>query len=174
MAAHLIPATSTTVNPDDSRWERIDGQWRERPVPTSLHTRVQSRIHLLLAKAIEGIEAEVGTEWSIDQPEHAHRDDPNYMTADVLVVVPPTTDAQTGHLATGGFLAVEVLSPGQTLFDKAARYFAWGIPHIWIINPDTRECLEYHGGWQFTAERETLHAGPITLPVASIFEGLKR
>ncbi len=85
------------------------------------------------------------------------------MTADVLVAYPPMFDAKSGHLAGGGFLAVEILSPGQTLFDKAERYRAWGIPHVWIIDPETRDCLEYHGDRQFTVQRETLHAGPITL-----------
>jgi Uma2 family endonuclease len=136
----LMIAPDTT---DDSRFERINGQWIERPVPTTRHSLIQGRIFLLLTKAIEGSNAVVGPKWSIDQPEHAHRDDPNYMIADVLVAYPPLTNAKNGHLVQPGFLAVEVFSPKQTdLFEKA--------------------------------ERERLHAGDLTLSVASIFEGLEK
>jgi Uma2 family endonuclease len=170
MATQLIASDTT----DNSRFERIDGQWVARPVPTIKHAQLQKRVLNLLDETIKEFDPkpEVLAELSIDQPEYAQRDDPNYMTADVLVAYPPLKNAKSGHLSEGGFLAVEVLSPGQSLFDKAERYYAWGIPHIWIIDPNTRDCFEFHGGRQFTVERETLHAGSITISVRSIFEGI--
>jgi Uma2 family endonuclease len=76
-----------------------------------------------------------------------------------------------------GFLAVEVISPrqGPDLIEKAIRYAAWGTPHVWIINPETRICLEFHGGDTFTVQREQLHASAqITLRVADIFSKLSK
>ena len=76
-----------------------------------------------------------------------------------------------------GFLAVEMVSPGQGtgLIEKAIRYAAWGKPHVWIVNPDTRVCLEFHGGDTFMIQREELHAdAPVTLRVADIFSKLSK
>ena len=173
MATQLI-ATETI---DERRFERIDGELVGRPVPNTLHMRIQKRILYLLDQLLAETDAEVGPEWSMTRPGHADRDDPDYMTADVLVCYPPLAQGKNGHLMVPGFLAVEVVSPGQgpDLIEKAIRYAAWGTPHVWIINPDTRVCLEFHGGDIFTIQREELHAGsPITLKVADIFSKLSK
>ena len=171
MATLLVPVI------DERRFERINGELRERPVPNTLHMQVQRRIYKLLDQLLEETEAEVGPEWSITRPGHADQDDPDYMTADVLVCYPPFITGKNGHLTVPGFLAVEVVSPGQgaDLIDKAIRYAAWGKPHVWIVNPDTRVCLEFHGGDTFMIQREELHAdAPVTLRVADIFSKLSK
>ena len=71
-----------------------------------------------------------------------------------------------------GFLAIEVLSPGQELFDKALLFAAWGTPHVWIMNPDTRLAFEFHGGPAFTIERERLQAGDLTVSLTDVFRVL--
>ena len=168
MATHLIAPETT----DDSRFERINGQLVERPVPTTPHACLQSQLHLLLAQALRESKGKAFPEWSITRPGHADKNDPDYLTADVLVAYPPFRRAKNNHLAMPGFLAVEVLSPGQDLFDKALLYAAWGTPHVWIVNPETRLSFEFHGGPAFTVERERLHAGDLTVNLADVFSAL--
>jgi Uma2 family endonuclease len=159
---------------DESRFERIDGRYVERPGPGRKHARVQ----LNVAKYLETLTAPAsGTalqEWSVTQPETANWDDPNYMTPDVLLAFTPFLESERGHLIPPGFLAVEVKSPDQkdNLIDKAKRYYSWGIPHIWIIDPETRECVEYHGGNILTIATDALHAGELSIPLNEVFAGL--
>jgi Uma2 family endonuclease len=159
---------------DDSRFERIDGLWVARPVPGSKHSQVQWNVTAVLKEHAKRNTGEAHQEWSVTQPETANLADPNYMTPDVLLACPPIQENRRGHLIPPGFLAVEVKSPEQEgLITKAQRYYAWGIEHVWIIDPDTRECLEYHGGDQYTLATEELHAEPISVKITDIFEGLK-
>ena len=48
MATHLIAPDTT----DDSRFERIDGQLVERPVPNTPHAIIQTQFLLLLTQAL--------------------------------------------------------------------------------------------------------------------------
>ena len=173
MATQLI---STPAIPDythDSRWERIDGQWVERPVPGNVHAEVQLNMVLLLRKAVQELPGKALQEWSITRPDQANSEDPDYMTPDVLLAFEPYRVNQRRHLIPPGFLAVEVVSPDQTgLYKKAQRYFDWGVEHVWIIDPQERECFEYHGGDQFRFATDALHAGPITVFVADVFAGI--
>ena len=158
---------------DENRFERIDGQLIERPVPTIPHACVQSQLHLLLAEALRNSKGKAFPEWSITRPGHADKDNPDYLTADVLVAYLPFRRAKNQHLAVPGFLAVEVLSPGQDLFDKALLYAAWGTPHVWIVNPETRLAFEFHSGPAFIIKRDHLHAGDITVSLADVFKPLE-
>jgi len=168
MATQLIAPESI----DDSRFERIDGQWVERPVATTKHVRIQKRTLYLFTQLLEGSDGEVNQEWSITRPGHANENDPDYLTPDILVVYPPITEAKNGHLAVPGFLAVEILSPGQDLFWKAFLYAAWGTKHVWIINPETRLGFEFHGGPEFRMRRDVLQAEHLTLRLESILQGI--
>ena len=177
MSAQLIATPVEPDHADDSRWERIDRQWMERPVPTPVHSILQKRLVRLLDQAIAGVEsfyAEAFPEISVDQPGGAPITDPNYMTADVLVNLLPMPEPLNEHQKQPGFLAVEIISPNQKgMFRKAERWGAWGTPHVWIIDPDTRECFEYHGGNTFILERENLQAGLITISLVDLFAGIK-
>jgi Uma2 family endonuclease len=168
MATHLIAPDVI----DDSRFERIDGEWVERPVPNTPHACVQTQFVLLLTQALRGSKGKAFPEWSITRPGHADKDDPDYLTPDVLVAYPPFPRAKNGHLAAPGFLAIEVLSPGQDLFDKALLYASWGTPHVWIVNPETRFAFEFHGGPAFTVQRERLRAGDLTVNLTDVFKAL--
>ena len=172
MAAQLI-TSETSV--DDSRYERIDGQLIERPVPLSPHACAQTVAGDLLREALRGSKGRAWSEWSMARPDHADRTDPDYMTPDILVAYPPLIRARNdGHLAVPGFLAVEVLSPNQDLIWKALLYESWGTPHVWIINPEQRMAYEYHGHGSFTIRRDELRAGDLKISLAPIWDELDR
>ena len=146
----------------------------ERLASDDIHAESQLNLVLLVRKAAEGLPGKALQEWSVTRPDQMGSDEPDYMTPDVLFALEPYKRTQRGHLIPPGFLAVEIVSPEQTgLFAKARRLFAWGIEHVWIIDPQTQECFEYHGGDQFRFATEALHAGPITIAVADIFAGIE-
>jgi hypothetical protein len=80
-------ATLVTPAIDERRFERIDGKLVERPVANTIHMQVQRSSLKLLDQLLAETDAEVGQEWSITRPGHADKDDPDYMTADVLSAV---------------------------------------------------------------------------------------
>lgn len=173
MSAQLASTPVTPDYTDDSRWERIDGQWVERPAPGRSHAKFQRSTTSLLVNAVQDLGGEVLQEWSITKPDHADAEDPDYMTPDVLLAFHPYQVNRREHLIPPGFLAVEIVSPEQTgLFAKAQKLFRWGVEHVWIIDPQKRECFEYHGGDQFRFATDVLRAGPITISVADVFAGI--
>ena len=156
---------------DESRYERIDGQLVPRPVPGDIHSDFQEIFRRLLSEQAGNLGYKARSEWSVTRPDAAHRAEPDYMTPDVLVASVPYQRTGTGHLIPPGFLAVEITSPGQDgLIRKAQIYAAWGIEHVWIVNPQTREAFEYHGGNQFTIVKDALSAGDITVRLADVFQ----
>lgn len=174
MATHPISGRPEPNYSDDSRFERVDGRWVERPLPGDKHAQVQWNVTVALKRITESDRAMVvHQEWSVTKPATAAWSEPDYMTPDVLVAFTPIQRTARGHLIPPGFLAVEVASPEQEkLFTKAQRYHSWGIEHCWIINPQTRECFEYHGGNEFTIAKDVLSAGPISIAIADAFDGI--
>ena len=127
MTAQLVSTPVTPDYTDQSRWERIDGQWVERTAPGNVYAKKQLDTVLLLRRAVQGLGLEALQKWSVTRPDQANSEDPDYMTPDVLAAVEPYGVNQRGHLIPPGFLAVEVVSPDQTgRFVKAQRLFAWG------------------------------------------------
>ena len=170
MATQSISSKPAPDYADESRFERINSRMVERPWPGDNHAQVQLNAVLLLREYAKTRDGTALQEWSVTQPETASWDDPNYMTPDVLLALQPFRKSKRGHLIAPGFLAVEVASPEQNgLFTKAERYHAWGIEHVWIINPQSRECFEYHGGNQVTIAKEELHAGDLRIPIPDLF-----
>jgi Uma2 family endonuclease len=107
-------------------------------------------------------------EWTL-----AHGDE--WMIPDVMLSFSgPFEEDSRGYLIAPAFLCIEVLSPTDRagdLFRKCVRYSTWGIPHCWIIDPETKACFEYHGGNDFIlADTEgVLTADDIRIPVSEIF-----
>ena len=66
-----------------------------------------------------------------------------------LVVVANPAQISTRGIEGAPMLVIEVLSPMTTVYDrttKAQRYAALGIPHYWIVDPETQtiECFRRH------------------------------
>jgi Uma2 family endonuclease len=71
-------------------------------------------------------------------------------------------------------LCVEVLSPEDGFSDTVAKcddYHAWGVPYCWIVDPDNRQCWEYHAGSRPNPvdENGEIAAGPIVLRCSEIW-----
>ncbi len=172
MATHpLLDQISSPSYVDESRYERMDGQLVARPVPGLTHSRVQGKIYRLLWEKTKAGEYEVQVEWSLTSPKTVADAVPDYLTPDLLVAAKPFRTAGNGHLISPGFLAIEVRSPQQEgLFSKAQMLVAWGVEHVWIIDPQSQECFEYDGGNALVKAPSELQAGPLSLRMNEIFE----
>lgn len=149
-------------------FEFVGGQYVERIIGSKLHSEFQFRVLSLLKAIAKQRGGEAWQEWTF-----AHGDD--WRTPDVLLSFPGElqTDAR-GYLLSPPFLCVEILSPSQSeadLFRKCRQYHLWGVPHCWIIDPETSACFEYHGGNDFVLVEPDgfLTAGDVRLAAAKIF-----
>ena len=94
------------------------------------------------------------------------------MTPDFAVSMPGGyINNRNGHALPPLFLVAEVLSPGQNFENmrgKLDRYFAWGVKHVWLIDPfDQRAWTGKNGMLHKSA---FLAAGElIRIPLAAVF-----
>lgn len=70
-------------------------------------------------------------------------------------------------------LCIEILSPEDcfsTVVAKAEEYHVWGVPTVWIIDPDQRTAWECGRGRPMheIPAGGSLTAGPISIPLADI------
>ncbi len=126
--------------------ELIDGIKIEKPVPKKLHFLTQRSVLRALDRSLPK-HFLAGCELNVLCGQ-------DRLVPDIVVV---TKDAhyQEGDLADPPLLAVEILSPGQTignLFDKAERMVRAGTPVCWILWPERRKAWEFSP--QDLAERQ--------------------
>ena len=150
--------------------EYVDGELIPKPMPTRNHGKVQRNvIHFLFEKYEERFDA---------IPELTTR------LRERKFLVPDVAVEDLSHPIEGRypgpnqpvFLCVEIISPPDRfgkLAAKCEQYHAWGVPHCWIIDPETRTMWEYTpADLQPRQMQESLTAAPITLAMAEIFHGL--
>ncbi len=171
MATQILPVDQTLF--DTSRYECVDGQLLERPLPNAIHSDMQFAVTVLLKRSVKRLGLSARQEWTLDendQPRH------NWMTPDTLVAAPQNT-AKNGHCIPPAILAVEILSEGQTheeMFVKAKRYFRWGVSFVWVIDPKEMTATiisgdNPNGAYQLDNGQGLLTAGDIQVPLPDIF-----
>lgn len=137
--------------PDDGmRHELVRGALRTMPLAGAPHGLVVTRFTILLGRHIE--EHDLGVLFSPDTGIHLFRDPDTVRAPDICFLskarIPPD-GIRRGFLRTAPDLAVEVLSPDDTVFEIEAKiedYFAAGSRLVWVINPKTRTATVYRPG----------------------------
>jgi Uma2 family endonuclease len=173
VATQQVQAASEVDYIDTSRYERIDGQLVERPLPGSRHSEVQENTWILLKPIARQFGMTTHLEWTLDGADTAEHD---WMTPDVLVSMMPgeRKKSRIGHLLPPAFLAVEVPSPGQTIpqmMKKAQRYLRWGMRHVWLVEPEQNFGFMATGDGVrgiFVSDDGTLEAGEITVSMTDV------
>lgn len=144
LKARLDYGDYCAIPPDGKRYELLDGQVHVTPAPSPLHQRVSKRLQRLLEEYFEGLGRGEVFNAPIDVILTPH----DVVQPDLVVVTDPGLVSARG-IEGAPALVVEVLSPTTTAYDrttKAQRYAALGIPHYWIVDPETRtlECFRSH------------------------------
>lgn len=127
------------IPPDGKRYELLDGEVHVTPAPSPFHQRLVLRLAQLFQTHFHS-PAEVFIS-PIDVILTPH----DVVQPDLVVVANPSQISRRG-IEGPPWIVVEVLSPTTVVYDrtaKAQRYAALGIPHYWIVDPETRtlECF---------------------------------
>ena len=155
---------STTYKP---ACDYLDGVLRQKSMPTWNHSMVQTQISQLINLNFPPFRA--GAEVTV-------RVSPNrYLVPDVLVQA--VSHIQRPYPTDPVHLCVEILSPDDRLSEtisKCEQYHAWGVPFVWIIDPDERRAWEFPQGHRLHEIRDDgiISAGPIALALADVFRAL--
>ena len=116
--------------------EFVHGELIERPMPTWIHGRLQ---HLLSVR-LHGA-GFVGTEVRMRLAGDLFR------IPDLAMFIGSPPAGQVP--ASPPFLVVEITSPDerhQNLLQKLEEYRAWGVQHIWVVEPELKGLYVYTGG----------------------------
>ncbi len=136
MATDIGARAAEGIYVDDSRYECLNGELRERPLPGLEHAELQALVRNLLIPFTKQLGGKVLQEWTI-----VH--DRDWLTPDVTFSYRDYEIDRIGRLIAPAYLCVEVRSPQQPirdLFDKWRTYQKWQIPYCWIIDP-SRKCV---------------------------------
>ena len=157
----------TTYHPD---CDYVDGEVLERNVGEQTHAMLQTAIAAIFYANRRTWEARAMTELRVQVKSTRYR------IPDVCVVAASTPIEPI--LTAPPLLCIEVLSPEdrlQRIVTRAGDYLAMGVPHVWIIDPETRECwtlTSAGGAVPMLDEAFTMPGTPVRMAVADIFEEL--
>ena len=128
---------STVLVEPQYHMELIDGREIQKPLPKNRHAFIQSYLVQWFGRELPK-RFRSASELNV-------LCGPDRLVPDVTVMA-RNARYDDGDLADPAVLAVEILSPGQTvanLFDKAGRLVKAGTPVCWVIWPERRKSWEY-------------------------------
>ncbi len=154
--------------------EFIDGEVRERPMPTRLHAFVQLMVGAWFVQRMQ--------EWDIlPYSEVRTRVRPrNYRLPDVAIA--RRTPINTKTLDDAPLIAIEILSDDDRtvdLRDRARDFTAMGTENVWLLDPETRQAYRWtpkddgRGDW-LPAETLAAAGSPIYLDLGWLWEQVER
>ena len=121
-------------------YEYLDGELLEKPMGEKGHSKLRPRLASLLLQVARSRRLEVYT--GLDLKISASQ----FRIADVAIY----ENEPEGNVPERAPLAVvELVSPfeaGPDLTEKGADYAAWGVPHIFIVDPKAQEFYRAQGG----------------------------
>ncbi len=156
---------STSYRPD---CDYVDGEIQERNLGEELHGLIQKMIAAIFTVNRRSWGFRSITEQRVQVSPTRFR------IPDVCIV--PSDRPVIGVHRMPPVLCVEVLSPEdrfQRVLERVQEYTRMGVPHVWIIDPVSREIwtVEGNGGpVPLTAEELTLVGTPVRIPVKDLFE----
>lgn len=157
---------------EERRLELIDGEVYEKPVPTFDHGDLQIEIgHLLKQYGRASSEARTLIPGSGIRRDSAVLPD--------VVFFRKESVREHGHVTRAPHVAVEILSPGQSLLEMTAKariYLDFGVESVWLVDPVGRTIEVFEAGERRTLEGDDVLSSPsvpgLSMPVTALFETL--
>ena len=152
-----------TAFPDLDK-EYRDGELVERSLPDYLHSRTQGLLIMLLGALRTMFPVFVCPELRVQVRPGLIR------IPDVSVFYP--NEPQERVPATPPFIAIEILSLDDRMAevrDKLAEYRAWGVPHVWLVDPHSKRLYTCEAGLTEVTTLKVPELGVEVTP-ADIFE----
>jgi len=116
----------------------IDGEVVERALPTPTHSEIQALLILLFAPLISRFGL-------LLRPEIRVRIGPQRFRVIDLGVFQGERP-QGRYATTPAFVAIEIVSPDDRysqLIERLEDYRRWGVPHVWLVDPQLKRLNEY-------------------------------
>jgi Uma2 family endonuclease len=150
---------------EDADREYVDGEVLERNLGDVNHGDQQTAFAVFLRANYRGL-LWVGVE--VRTQVRARR----FRVPDVVAVFAPKPGGRC--ITEPPFIVVEVLSPedrADRMQDKIADYLEFGVPNIWVLNPETRSAVVYSRDGSFSVTEGNLRAtGPLVeVPLSELF-----
>ena len=154
----------TSYEPD---CDYVDGELVERHTGTEWHSLVMSAVGAIFTINRHS--------WKLRAMvvQRIRTSETRYHVADICVV--PSSRPLVGIVGEPPVLCVEVLSPEDRfsrVVERVQEYTRMGVPHVWIIDPISREIWTVQGSGgpvPLEGTELTLPNTPVRIPVAEIF-----
>ena len=153
--------------PDGDRYELVDGELVETSVSEESNLIAGWIAHLLNAvvgpRRLGLVMPEQTYQCFPDAPDRVRKPDVSFIRAEKR----PNGPRRRGHTPIPPDLAVEVVSPGDSVYDledKLADYRSAGVPLVWVVHPNRRTVYVYAGGSEVPSvlhEDDSLTGGEI-------------
>jgi Uma2 family endonuclease len=128
----------------------VDGEVVERALPTPVHSQIQGLLILLFAPLMTRFRL-------VLLPELRVRVEPRrFRVVDLAVYRDSRPEGRFG--TSPAYVAIEIVSPDDRhseLTERLEDYRRWGVPHVWLVDPQLKRMYEYTeaGLLQFPALR---------------------
>jgi Uma2 family endonuclease len=144
--------------------EYVDGEVIEKPMALLIHGKIQASFGDRLRKSMEpfGGTAAVNV--------HCRLGERKMRLPDIVAYDRPMPDYEYPDLP--ALVTVEVASPSDRFSDllrKCQEYADWGVPHIWMIDPERRGLYEFSSGRLRPVESFSIPEYGIAFSPADIF-----
>jgi Uma2 family endonuclease len=128
----------------------VHGEVVERALPTPIHGQIQLLLGILLAPLSKRARLVMMSELRVQVEPRLFR------VVDVAVYRDARPEGRYGTRP--AFVAIEIVSPDDRhseLTERLEDYRRWGVPHVWLVDPQLKRVYEYTeaGLLQFPALR---------------------
>jgi Uma2 family endonuclease len=169
MAAHTnVSVEAFLMDPAYERFEYIDGELIQKPVPSPAHGVLAGWLAALIYRYFPQFVAGPEIRSRLRETE--------YRLPDLCIGYPASFEGER-YLTQAVYLCIEILSPENDLSqtaEKMEHYHDWGVPYCWIFDPETRRAWTYPRGGKLAEVNDFIEAGEIRLAVPEIFSVLDR
>jgi Uma2 family endonuclease len=163
--ATLISAQEYLHTSYDPDCEYVDGEVIERNVGETDHSKLQM--------AVAAFFYALRHQEFVTYPEcRVQVSRTRYRVPDITVTI---GEAEGRIIRQPPFLVVEVFSPEDRIgyiLEKVRDYIAFGVPNIWLIDPQRRAYLGTEAGLLEVTGALVTKEPPVTLPLASLWQEL--
>jgi Uma2 family endonuclease len=142
----------------------VDGELIERAVPSTNHSSLQVELGALFRANRRQTGLYAYTEL------HLPVTPTRYRIADLAIFEGP---AESPYPQRPALVVVEILSPGQShddLMDRLRDCHAWGVPFLWVINPESRTLHRFDGASLIAIDALELPAHHFRLDRDAVFK----
>jgi len=126
------------VFPDRPEPDYVHGEVVERSLPTPIHGQIQLLLGILFAPLLKQVRFAMMSELRVQIEPQLFR------VVDFAVYLESRPEGRYG--TSPAFVTIEIVSPDDRFSELTQRledYRRWGVPHVWLVDPQLKRLYEY-------------------------------